>query len=160
TMILTAAYATRAWLRVFWGPAPDRPGAHEAPVFMRWPMLVLSVPAALVGYLALAPAFTARILAGGPPGSSAPPAPTLLHFSTAVVGTLLVLLAAGAVTGEWHRVNRSDPAKLFAIPLLVREFHVDRIYELVVVRPVLVFARGVSVGDRDVIDAYVRGAGR
>jgi NADH-quinone oxidoreductase subunit L len=39
-------------------------------------------------------------------------------------------------------------------------FGVDRLYDALFVRPVNAMARGVVLGDRDVVEPYVRGSGR
>src|SRR5262249_19834866 len=47
TVLLTAAYATRAWLRTFFG-APR--SAAEAPPVMTGPLIALAIPALLLGF--------------------------------------------------------------------------------------------------------------
>ena len=46
TVAVTAAYATRLWLRTFFGESRVAAGVqpHEAPPLMRWPLVVLAVP--------------------------------------------------------------------------------------------------------------------
>jgi NADH-quinone oxidoreductase subunit L len=78
TVVVTAWYATRLWLRTFFGPAggsaprvapenrgagsagADRPGpgrlragAHDPPPLMAWPVVALAVPSGLLGFAAL-----------------------------------------------------------------------------------------------------------
>src|SRR5437763_1354947 len=48
---ITGWYATRLWLRVFFGPVPAGVVAHDPPSLMRWPLLALAVPAAVLGLL-------------------------------------------------------------------------------------------------------------
>ncbi|GAA5008199.1 NADH-quinone oxidoreductase subunit L [Actinopolymorpha pittospori] len=172
TVVLTAAYATRMWLRVFFGapaaevpaapnlPAHAEPHLAEAPAFMRWPLVVLAVPAALVGFLALAPGAWAGWLTGG--GVSRPAAEALVHVSTTVLSLVLVLASAALVIGAWRRLDRGDPAVLLgrARPVLEHGFRVDDLIAAYVVRPVWGLARAVVAGDRDVVDFYVQGSGR
>jgi NADH-quinone oxidoreductase subunit L len=67
TVVVTAWYATRLWLRTFFGAArsaavrsaaarsADRP-AHDPPPLMLWPLVALAVPSALLGLAAFAEA--------------------------------------------------------------------------------------------------------
>jgi NADH-quinone oxidoreductase subunit L len=180
TVALTAAYCTRLWLRVFFGtratPAvsPDTttvtdadPPAHpehlepaEAPGFMRWPLIVLAVPSALLGFLALAPRSWAGWLGGGGPADAE--APGLLHVSTTVLSLVVAGLAIAAVVMAWQRRGRRDPADLLgpARPLLQQGFRIDGVVAAFVVRPVYALARTVVASDRDVVDFYVQGSGR
>jgi NADH-quinone oxidoreductase subunit L len=77
TVVVTAWYATRLWLRTFFGPTvgsaenrgagsagADRPGpgrlragAHDPPPLMAWPVIALAVPSALLGFAALSGGF-------------------------------------------------------------------------------------------------------
>ncbi|MBM7791153.1 NADH-quinone oxidoreductase subunit 5 family protein [Tenggerimyces flavus] len=159
TVVVTAMYATRLWLRVFFGPTAAGERA-EAPVLMRWPLVVLAVPAALLGLLAFMPATLTSWLGNGP-------APTLeagelVHPLTAVISVALAVLAAGFVIGEWHRIDKRDPSRTLGRfePILANAFGVDAFYERWVVRPVYGLARTVVAGDRDVVDFYVLGSGR
>ena len=55
----------------------------------------------------------------------------------------------------------ADPAAVLgaAAPVLARAFYVDELYDAAFVRPTRALARWVRVGDRDVVDAWVRGSG-
>jgi NADH-quinone oxidoreductase subunit L len=170
TVVATAAYATRLWLRVFFGraasPVPSTAPAHaagevaEAPVLMRWPLVVLAVPAALLGLLAFMPATLERWLGNGP--APVPDTHALVHPLTAAISLVLVLLAAGFTIGEWSRLDRSDPARTLGRlePLFANAFDVDAFYDKWIVRPVYALGRSVVAGDRDVVDFYVLGSGR
>ncbi|MEU4229162.1 NADH-quinone oxidoreductase subunit L [Nonomuraea sp. NPDC026600] len=152
TVAVTGAYATRAWLRTFFGaarvvalPEPEPGTAHvidvrEAPRTMLVPIVLLSVPALLLG------------LAGG------------LHvdLGVAAIGVVLALLGAGVVYAFWRSDPLADPARLLG-PLRVpceRAFYVDGVYSALFVRPVLALARLVVRTDDVVVDGAVRGSGR
>src|SRR2546421_7157165 len=47
TVAVTGWYATRLWLRVFFGPSLG--AAHDPPALMGWPIVLLAVPSALLG---------------------------------------------------------------------------------------------------------------
>ncbi|MGV9597024.1 NADH-quinone oxidoreductase subunit L [Streptosporangium sandarakinum] len=186
TVAVTGAYATRAWLRTFFGeralsglpgtaapepvpsaavpapasePAPSAvpepvpstapepasepvPSAavHEAPPVMRWPIIILAVPALLLGL----------------------PGALHIHWGTAVLSVALALLGAGAVHAVWRADPRRDPARLLG-PLrgpCERAFSVDALYRAVFVRPTLLLAYVVARADGRVVDGAVRGSGR
>ncbi|GII02373.1 NADH-quinone oxidoreductase subunit 5 family protein [Planobispora takensis] len=152
TVAVTGAYATRAWLRTFFGARPivalpePAPGtAHvidvrEAPATMRWPVIVLAVPALLLGF--------ARV--GG------------VHWSTAALSVAVALLGAGVVYAVWRSDPVSDPARMLG-PLRApceRAFYVDSVYRTLFARPVLALARLVVRADDRVVDGAVRGSGR
>ncbi|NBE91740.1 NADH-quinone oxidoreductase subunit L [Nonomuraea sp. KC401] len=152
TVAVTGAYATRAWLRTFFGeakpaalPEPEPGTAHvvtgrEAPRSMLVPVALLAVPALLLG-LAVEP-----------------------HLAPGVAATsvVLALLGAGAVYAFWRIDPAADPARLlgpFRVPC-ERAFYVDGLYAALLVRPVMVLARLVVSTDDHVVDGAVRGSGR
>lgn len=152
TLIVTGAYATRAWLRVFFGPpsstdlAEPPPGTayvidvRETPPSMSLPVAVLAVPALLLGLPAL--------------GS--------LDLGTAAISILLALLGAISIYAVWWDDPSSDPARVlgpFRAPC-ERAFYLDAVYAALVVRPVLALSRLVLRTDNRVIDGAVRESGR
>lgn len=142
--VLTAAYATRLWLLVFFGKPAAGPAVHEAPPAMRVPVAVLVVPTLLLGPALLDPGWL---------GAEAEP----FHWWVAVLTTALVVLTAGLVRALW--AGGADPAARLGRlrPLLVRELGVDSGWSYAVVRPVRGASRLALAGDTDVVDAYVRG---
>jgi NADH-quinone oxidoreductase subunit L len=157
---LTAAYCTRAWLVL------DRPAAHvpePAPAGSRPSAAPVPLPA-LVPLPARASLAVLAVLAvvGGlvllTPWLRLPG-----HVSWWTV-LLSLLLVAGAASAVWVSTRgATDPALLAAARLRpvssrARPLAADHLYLVVVARPVLALARFVTVLDRDVIDAYVRGA--
>ena len=143
---LTAAYATRLWLLVFFGRTAEGTDVHEAPPTMRIPVAVLVVPTLLLGPALLAPGWL---------GAEAEP----FHWSVALITTALVVTTALLVRALW--AGGIDPAGRLgrARPLLAREFGVDAAWDRGVVRPVRGTSRLAVAGDTDVVDAYVRGTG-
>jgi NADH-quinone oxidoreductase subunit L len=152
TVAVTGAYATRAWLRTFFGERPavalpePAPGTahvidvHEAPATMRRPILVLSVPALLLGFA----------------GSAG------VHWGTAALSVAVTMLGAGAVYAMWRSDPRADPARMlgpFRGPC-ERAFHVDSAYRTLFVGPVLALAGLVVRTDDRAVDGAVRGSGR
>jgi NADH-quinone oxidoreductase subunit L len=158
TVLVTAAYAARLWLRVFFGEqrAPAAPGgAHDAPPAMALPLVALAVPAGLLG---LAYAWVPDWLRspGVQPGHLTP------ELRTALISTVLALMGIAATWRVWSRYPGLDPA--LALGRLRRAcecaFGVDRLYDRVFVRPFRRLVRGVLFTDRVVIDSYVDGSGR
>ncbi|GAA3443706.1 NADH-quinone oxidoreductase subunit L [Planomonospora venezuelensis] len=152
TVAVTGAYATRAWLRTFFGqravvalPEPAPGVAHvidtrEAPATMRWPLIVLAVPALLLGFAGLSG----------------------VHWGTAALSVAVALLGAGAVYAVWRSDPLSDPARMlgpFRVPC-ERAFYADSAYRALFARPVLALARLVVRTDDRVVDGAVRGSGR
>lgn len=152
TVAVTGAYAMRAWLRTFFGQGPTvalaepRPGiAHvvdtrEAPLSMLVPLVVLAVPALLLGFVG----------AGH------------LEPAAAVTSVVLALLGAGIVYAVWRADPMADPARMLG-PLrgpCEQAFYVDSGYAALFVRPILALARLVVRADDSVVDGAVRGSGR
>ena len=145
TAVLTAFYATRLWLWVFFGtPAvgvldEELPGYHDEPGEItegsRWmlgPMVLLALASLALGYLRL----------------------DTFSVPVAAVSLLAVVLGVVAAYALWKRGADPRPAAF------EREFGIDRVYDVGIVRPVRLLARGVMINDNDVVDGYVRGAGR
>jgi NADH-quinone oxidoreductase subunit L len=147
TVAVTGWYATRLWLRVFFGPSTV--DGHDAPASMSVPLVVLAVPSALLGFLAYRPGFAARLV---PPGTAARDLAALDWTTLAS----LVLVALGAF-GAW-RVWRAGTDR--APALLADAFGFDGLQRKLVVRPVLALARSVRRIDESIVDGAVESTGR
>ncbi len=169
TVGITAWYATRLLLLAFFGISrahgPDGPHwligfddahhhkpteVHDPPGLMRWPILLLTLPAALLGLAEYAPAFRRALGLDDP------------HFSLAVIlPVLLLLLGAGAAYWQWRTVPGGDPAVVLgrARPLVAAGLRLDAVQDRLVVRPVRALAAAVTAVDEQVIDAAVEGTG-
>ncbi|MFI6816938.1 NADH-quinone oxidoreductase subunit L [Nonomuraea sp. NPDC050328] len=152
TLIVTGAYATRAWLRTFLGPprlvelAEPPPGtAHvidvrEAPLSMLLPVMLLAVPAMLLGL----------------------PAMGHLDLAIAAISVVLALLGGASIFAVWRIDPVSDPARVlgpFRAPC-EQAFYLDTLYSVLFVRPVLALSRLVVRTDDHVVDGAVRESGR
>ncbi|MEV1168410.1 NADH-quinone oxidoreductase subunit L [Nonomuraea sp. NPDC049784] len=152
TVAVTGAYATRAWLRTFFGearavalPEPAPGMAHvmdvtEAPRTMLVPVIILAVPALLLGF------------AGE----------LHLDLGVAAISVVLAVLGAGIVYAFWRSDPVADPARLLG-PLRApceRAFYVDGLYATLFVRPILALSRLVVRTDDVVVDGAVRGSGK
>ena len=157
TVVVTAWYATRLWLRTFFGPARSAAPAHDPPPLMAWPVVALAVPSALLGLVALAGEFAGQLrhplLAEE----------ALVHFGGFM---LLPLAAVAAGTGAawlvWRRDPAADPARALGPlrPVFGQAFYLDQVQDALVVRPVRALARAVRRADESVVDGAVEGTGR
>jgi NADH-quinone oxidoreductase subunit L len=147
TVALTGWYATRLWLRVFFGPSADR--GHDPPALMRWPLVILAVPAALLGFVAFAGGFAARLT----PPDLADGSLTTLDWTT-YAGLGLVGLGAVGAWRVWRRGTDPAPA------LLAEGFRMDDIQNTLVVRPVLALASVARRVDQSIVDGAVELTGR
>ncbi len=176
TVVLTAAYVARLWLRTFFGERRGEATAlHDPPGAMRWPLVALAVPAALLGLAALWPGgLPARLGAREAgrefgvtsegdffetdlPGTSLAPevATTLLSLACALVGALAIYLV-------WRRDTAADPVRVLG-PLrrpFEAAFHLDAVQDALVVRPVQALAQAVLAADTRGVDGAVEGTGR
>ncbi|WP_305786085.1 NADH-quinone oxidoreductase subunit 5 family protein [Symbioplanes lichenis] len=162
---ITAWYATRLLLRTFFGRSRSEqwsvgfddarydvpPGPpHDPPRAMRWPLIVLAVPALLAGFAAFLPAFRAALELESP------------HLSVSIVLPLL-LTAVGIANAWWlwHSAPGHDPVRELgrARPLLAAGFRIDQLQHLLVVRPTRALATAVLRVDERVVDAAVEGTG-
>ncbi|MGN9810792.1 NADH-quinone oxidoreductase subunit 5 family protein [Micromonospora sp. BQ11] len=166
---LTAWYATRLLLRTFFGePRLPLVHPHDPPGVMRWPVVLLAVPAALLGLAGFLGWFADRLLpADVPPGPGEPAvgrvAPELVHLDPALL-LPLALTAAGAALAwaRWRRDPAADPATALGPlrPLFARAFRLDDVQHTLVVRPTTALARAARTGDEVVVDGTVTGSGR
>jgi NADH-quinone oxidoreductase subunit L len=145
TVVLTAAYCMRAWLVLDDLTAADieRHDTDTATFPVRAVVTVLTV-LTLVGGLVV---FTPLLDLGG-------------HIGW-LVALLSVLLIVGAGLAVRSLADGADPAARIVgarMPLFDNGFGVDRLYVDYVARPVVALAHLVVFLDREVVDAYVRGA--
>jgi NADH-quinone oxidoreductase subunit L len=159
TVGVTAAYVTRLWLMTFFdAPRSPVPG-HESGPSMRWPLVVLAVPAALLGFVGVDDNWLSHWLNIG---SAFAPSP--LHLGAVTSLLSLLLAAAGFVTVwlAWRRAPAEDPSLRLARvrPALVSAFYVDELYDRLFVRPVRLAANSVRWTDDEVVIGTVAGSGR
>ncbi|WP_431880347.1 NADH-quinone oxidoreductase subunit 5 family protein [Micromonospora marina] len=158
---VTAWYATRLLLRTFLGATRTpllRP--HDPPALLRWPVLLLTVPAALLGLAAFAPWFADRLRV---PGDSTGEAVELVHLAPNLILPFVLLLAgAGVAWAGWRRDPAADPARFLGPlrPVFARAFRLDDVQQALVVRPAGALARVVRTGDELGVDGLVEGSGR
>jgi NADH-quinone oxidoreductase subunit L len=172
---LTAAYSTRAWLLVFFGPnrrasaaeltgrQPVVPsqgarhgGAHlsgshphqavESPGLMTWPLVALALLTLVGGVAVVRPEFL---------GVEAEP----IHWPVAGLGLAVVAAAALATWAEWRRLDRHDPARSLGRirPALIGEAGWDAVLAATTVTPVRHATTWTRLAEDEVVETYVRG---
>ncbi|MEP6463140.1 MAG: proton-conducting transporter membrane subunit, partial [Frankiaceae bacterium] len=173
TVLLTAGYVTRLWLRTFFGP-PSAAQVDDPPAVMRIPLLVLAVPALLLGF---AGPRLADYLGGPRPGdfgwfsytpldATVPglaPQSVSPEIGTALGTTALALIGVGVMLALWWRDPTRDPIHLLAAGprrALERAFYLDELYDATLVRPLPQLARAVLRVDEVAVDGAVDGSGR
>ncbi|MDH6461101.1 NADH-quinone oxidoreductase subunit L [Micromonospora sp. A200] len=160
-VVITAWYATRLLLRTFHGePRMPLLRPHDPPAAMRWPVLLLAVPAALLGLAAFLPPFADRVLA---PATGVEADVELVHLGVALLlPTALLLLGAGLAWAGWRRDPATDPARALGPlrPVFARAFRLDDVQHALVVRPARALARLARTGDEVGVDGLVEGSGR
>jgi NADH-quinone oxidoreductase subunit L len=145
TVALTAAYATRAWLRTFLGPQRSSLHVHEAPPVMTVPLVALAIPVLLLGIVAAAGFDELRPESVG-----------------ALLSVVLTIVGAALAYGGWRLDSAREPANALgrARPALASTFGTHELYERTVARGMLRLARGtVGVDDR-VVGRTVTGTGQ
>ena len=155
TAAVTAWYATRLWLRVFFGAPRGEAAAHphRPDGVLTGPVAVLAVPAALLGFAVFSPAFLDKLAVPG-----AAPAEGF-QFGASVLPLVLVALGvAGAVLAA--RGDR-DPVLVAPLrPAFANAFYLDDVQNALVVRPAYALARAVRRTDETVVDGAVTSTGR
>jgi NADH-quinone oxidoreductase subunit L len=141
TVLLTAGYATRAWLRTFFGPERS---VAEAPPVMTVPLIALSVPALLLGF-------------GGLRWKELRP-----EWTGSVVSVVLAGIGVSLAYVVWRADPARDPADRLGRlrGVFSSAFGSDDLYERTVARGVTGLAGGVLATDDRVVVGAVTGTGR
>lgn len=158
TAFLTSFYMFRLYFQVFAGPVKDE-HAQESPSVMTIPLIVLSVPAALLGLLGapfLGNLFGTFIEEG-------------VRHTASPNYTVMIIALGAAVTGigtAWSMQSAIMSEERFGKPLFIfytiikRRFFLDEIYNALIIKPVLWFAGLTAQADIAVLDATVKRAGK
>ena len=166
TAAITAFYSTRLVLLVFAGKPRDAnlaDHAHEPPIAMGLPLVLLSIGAVFVGFLNwplelggaepfshfLEPVFAAAIYPNAPPHDASLP----------VIASIAVVALGGAVA--WMKFGRSDapigaPYPLFrgSWEVFSQRWYIDWIYDRAIVKPILGLSRIWLRAAENAIDGF------
>ncbi|MDH5278946.1 MAG: NADH-quinone oxidoreductase subunit L [Actinomycetota bacterium] len=165
TVAVTAAYVVRVWARVFLGSARGAPEPHPAPALMRWPLVVLAVPAAGLGFLGLRagwlPTWSFPTVTA-PPGAVDEVTALRPGLLTVALSLLALVVGAAAVWRVWRSDPSSDPAdRLGGVRAVFEDgFGVDTAYRALAVVPFESAVRVVGAADDRVVVRTVSGVGQ
>jgi len=165
---LTAFYTFRAVFMTFTGPLriPDEAGdhAHESPSVMTTPLLILAIPATLIGFVLFTTEGLAHFLAATPsftaPSIVETATASVFHWDLAIQGTLAAALGI-VIAAVGHLGRRSDGPQLERWlgpirPFLENRMFIDQLYAAVIVKPIEAVAFLAAIFDRSFIDRSVR----
>jgi NADH-quinone oxidoreductase subunit L len=149
---LTAFYVARTTRLAFFGPPAEGLHAHESGPSMLVPLVVLAVPAAVLGFAA-APVAEAL---------GHEPEPLAIGISAAAVALAVVGGAAGWLLSAGPAADTRTARAMGSIhPVLRAAFRFDDAVDRLVVRPIVGASRGVwAVGDRMIADGLAEGGAR
>jgi NADH-quinone oxidoreductase subunit L len=169
---LTAFYSFRLlFLAFFDGPRMSREVAHhvhESPRTMTWPLITLAVLTVVAGWAVGVPSdegtrfarFLTPVLplahGSGPGGLSA----YLLLILSVLVVSAGVALAWFMYLGRPLRPAMIGQPRTAVHRLLLDAYHVDRLYDRAIVRPIFLLCQVLARADLGVIDGVVNGVGR
>ncbi|WP_456695695.1 NADH-quinone oxidoreductase subunit 5 family protein [Aeromicrobium sp. P5_D10] len=131
TSFVTAAYATRLWLKAFFGQTPEAAAGHEA-------------PRAMIGPVVLLAAATFALSIGQP-----------FHLGIGLLSTAIALAGAGLVVAAWRKGSQLD----WSTRPLAAELELDRPFSNWMPRSAGAIARLVVELDRDAVAVYPRSSG-
>ncbi len=180
TSFLTAFYMFRLVFKVFWGSNNVDPHieVHESGPTMIWPLIILAVPAAILGLIIglppehglidqyLAPAFQTAVAAEA--GVHVPTLSEFLTFQTPDWGLLIIggLVGTIGIFFAWLLYFRESdipqsasnfPGLRVVYNALLYRWYFDDLYELVFVRGGRLLTNLSWAFDRNVVDGAVNG---
>jgi proton-translocating NADH-quinone oxidoreductase chain L len=160
---LTAFYTFRAYFLTFWGEEriPPEAGhhAHESPPVMTIPLVILAVGAVVAGIIV--EPFThwlSGFLDTHTDGFEAH-APEHMNFPLMAISTVLAL--GGIATAWWMYIKEPGTAGRLAshaqtlYQLSLNKFHVDEIYEALILKPLAGFTAFCRIFDMHILDGFV-----
>ena len=150
TAFLTSFYMFRLYFVVFIGPLRDE-HAHESPAVMTVPLIILAIPAVLLGFAAV---WFASFVS---PGHHIAPDYLIMVISTgaALSGAGFAYLMYKKVASE----ERFGRPLYYLYTVARRKFFLDEIYQLVLVTPIREVAAKAGWFEKNVIDGFVNKLG-
>ena len=164
---LTAFYTFRAVFMTFTGPTrvPAEAGhhAHESPLVMTLPLMILATASLVLGWLLFSTHWLSHFLSATPsfalPAFGQTATAPVFHLDLAIQGTLAAAVGI-VVAAIGHLGRRSDGPQMerFLGPLgalFANQFFFDQIYAVLVVRPLELLAMLAGIIDRFLVDGLV-----
>ncbi len=160
TAFLTSFYMARAFCLAFLGQPRERDRfahAHESPWSMTVPLIILSVPSILLGWI-LKNHVRQFFPYPGMDDAAASHAATAMAVGAGLTGLFFgFLLYSGHFSGAVRLAKAASPL----YRLLSRRYYVDELYDRLLVVPIRWIARAMDAFDARVIDRlFVDGVGR
>jgi NADH-quinone oxidoreductase subunit L len=159
TAALTAFYTFRAYFLTFWGQERLPPEAgehvHEAPQVMLVPMIILAIGAIGVGLLKT-PVF--KMVGQTPLMGALQEAEVnhwLLGFGSSFVALLGITVAWWMYVGQPGTAGRLVERTQALYQLSLNKFHLDELYDALIVQPLAGFAAFCRIIDLYVVDSLV-----
>jgi proton-translocating NADH-quinone oxidoreductase chain L len=160
---LTAFYTFRAYFLTFWGEEriPPEAGhhAHESPPIMTVPLIVLAIGAVAAGIIVEPFTHFFSDYLYGHTDLHVRPEQTPLNYRLMILSTLIAL--AGIGVAWWMYVREPGSATRLAIrfrgayQLSLNKFHVDELYEALLLRPMSALTAVCRVLDLYIVDGLV-----
>jgi NADH-quinone oxidoreductase subunit L len=160
TAAMTAFYMVRALLLTFFGEYRGHGHPHESVAWMVAPMVVLAVPAALLGFVG-APELLGFNGAFGDWVFAHEPEVGVFSVPFLLLSIALVTIGGGIGYLLYREYRERDPLRSLGVvyTALERRLYIDDFYLRGLVRPVQYgFSSAVSWLDRNVVDGIVNGA--
>jgi NADH-quinone oxidoreductase subunit L len=159
TAILTAFYMTRAVLLTFFGQYRGQEHAHESPLVMTAPLVLLAGLSCVVGFLG-APQLQAVFADWVHFGEEAHAEPFSYGFAAVSIVGAVVGLAVGL--GLYRRWREREPLQRLGpfYTLLERKYFLDDVYMRGIIRPIQYpVARAVYWTNQKILDGMVNAGG-
>ena len=162
---LTAFYTARAYFKTFWGEARFPPEAghhpHESPPIMAWPLRILAVGAAGVGFVLGPTNLFANVLETKwiQPQFEHLMGPHHANWHLMFASSMIALVGIGIA--YWMYIVQPSSAEQMAgrmatmYDLSRGKFFFDELYELLIVKPMTIFAHVCRVVDAYLLDGLV-----
>lgn len=170
TALLTAFYTFRAYFLTFCGEEriPKEAGhhAHESPMNMAGPLVVLAVAAVVVGGLfhTSLPAFLLATPSLAIERLKTTAQPGVFHADVALISSIIALIGVGAAAylylGDRRQLNAMAAILQPFRGVSYNKFYIDEIYQGVIVWPLELIAQVSAWIDRNIVDATVNFVGR
>jgi NADH-quinone oxidoreductase subunit L len=161
TVFLTAFYTFRMFFLTFHGRSRGEGHPHEADWWMRGPLVILAIPAAIVGFWGAPPPFGNLGFQHFLEGAAFHEVPA--NLAMAVVGALLAVVG---IVVAWllygARAFATEPlARLGgAYTLLMNRYYVDELYMWLIDKLAIGVAYALALFDRQGLDGVVNGIAR
>ena len=153
---ITPFYMFRIYFVTFWGPyrSPNAEHAHEAPVVMWLPLVVLAVLSVIAGFFPMA-----RYVSLGEHLEHEG-----INFAIAIPATLAALMGIGLArffyVGETSRAQRAVEMLGAVHRTIKQKFYIDEVYLFVTHKIIFAYvARPIAWFDRNVVDGGVNLSG-